>query len=78
MAFPPDADQAQINKLVMNIKKVTEIEGQADRSVVTSIYTNWAKRNEDFILNHPNQETLAPFLTRLAGYALKFALILNI
>ena len=78
MAFPPDAEQGKVNKLVMNNKKVTEIEGQADRSVVTSIYTNWAKRNEDFILNHPNQETLAPFLTRMSIYTLKFALILNI
>ena len=78
MAFPPDADQGKVNKLVMNIKKVTEIEGQADRSECTSIYANWAKRNEDFILNHPNQETLAPFLTRMSIYTLKFALILNI
>ena len=78
MAFPPDADQGKLNKLVMNLKKVTDIEGPADRSDCTIIYSKWAKQNEDFILNHPNQETLAPFLTRMSIYTLKFALILNV
>jgi len=78
MAFPPDVDQGKVNKLVINIKKVTEIKGEANHIECKSIYTKWAKQNEDFIINHPNQETLAPFLTRMSIYTLKFALILNI
>ena len=76
MAFPPEKDQRKLKDLKRALGAIAGIKGKAIFSDdCKRIYSIWLKSHEEQIMNHPKVGLLSGFMTRLAIYALKFALI---
>ena len=79
MAFPPEKDQRKLKDLKRSLGAIAGIKGKAIFSDdCKRIYSIWLKSHEEQIMNHPKVGLLSGFMTRLAIYALKFALIYHL
>ena len=76
MAFPPEKDQRKLKELKRTLGAIAGIKGKAIfNDDCKQIYSIWLESHEEQIMKHPKVGLLSGFMTRLAIYALKFALI---
>ena len=76
LAFPPKADQVAESKVLNDLALLQEVSGEMTLARdARDYYKHWIYSHEDELVGHEQGSILSSFYTRLADYALKFAML---
>lgn len=78
IALPAKTQANRRNALAISLAEVGKVEGEFDAEPIRHLYEPWYYRNSADLQNDDNAHVLGGFYSRLAVYALKIAMLLEV
>lgn len=76
LPFPPPSDEGRAQELVQKLKSMAAIKGNMPLSqAALDMYEDWYREQRAPVEAEPGNDRIAPFMSRLESYVLKFAMI---
>jgi hypothetical protein len=76
--IPQETDQTLVEPLAEQLRKASELEGEADLSCVKEMYKDWYKETNKRFIEQPNKALAMPFFNRMRTNVLKLAVIFEV